>query len=992
MTSAAFRPGLQRDRRGRLLARVRLIGLTKNLREVRPLRYKCQMLYGISKTIVIVGLVGVIQATAEPEGGASATSSPLETAIKNETRFASSLVRAGFADYAKKVLDQLVIAHPEAKPAVAAGRIEAVTAQGKFDEAEALIAAMPPTALETMTMRLAIGDRYYQFGKLGKASEMYEMFFKAYSNGPPPEIRMFYEESAYKYSQMLMTKSDDAGALRALRMVLLANPEPDIKRRIQADMAELLLKVGTKASGAARDAAFKEAATLCNEVQFKGLDMLFGKTVVILAHIAHITGKSEQARGIVNDYMPMLTQIDDYLREQKLSMRDSPMAECRYLLGTFFEDEGRALYADKTKEGEAVTNLQSALTQYFTVSLKYSSSSWAPASAQHIEDVVSFLESKGRKVQVPKVDRAPMVAAQLKEAKMLFLDASYKEAIEKYRDVLSVFPEDPASIVAIGELGQCYAHEKDLVFCKAVAGYLADRFGQNEALKKGAGQALLGIGQAFEESGQASRAEDTYTLFLNSFSSHDRFPWVLFKFGEAKMRTERFGDALVYFKRLVDECPKASMFPDALSRVAYCQTQLGDHTNAIVTLTRFVAELQPGAEKLNASMRLGDACRAAQQWVQAINEYARALKSIAQEPTLYGGTPDDLARTAKVKERALFWKAFCYSRLREPADKLADYQAKAIEGYGEFLTVAPKSELAPVALSGIGTLQYLQNKAEEAGKAFDRLQKEFPDSEQAKNVLFAQGKSLVELGQSEKAVEVFGRMFVNVKAYTPPQFQQVGDTMLQAGQYETAAKAYTQARTSNDRKVWEPASLGLAQAWAGVGKYEQAAPPIEEMLAKYPKSGYSIQACLLLSRSYAELAKKETDAAKKNALFNKAITAMNKSREFATEPDVLANADVELAAIQELMGKKTEALASYSRLVFLGNYKDSKVRPFIETAFEKAMPMSIENGNFQDVMDACTTYLTEFPQGRVVAKARQWRDQMIAKGVQRTAGAPKAEK
>lgn len=948
------------------------------------------MLKRIMRVLFILSLTGVMQAVAQLEEGGAASLTPTETLIRNETRFASFLVRMGFADYAKKVLDQLVTAHPEAKPAVAAGRIEATTAQGKFEEAEALIASMPPTSLETMTMRLVIGDRYYQFGKLGKASEMYDTFFKAYPNGPPPEIRMFYEESAYKYSQMLMNKGDNAGAVRALRLVLAAKPEPDIRRRIQADMAELLLKVGAATTGTNQAAAFSEATALCNEVQFKGVDILFGKTVVILAHIAKITGKADQARKIVNDYMPMLQQIDEYLKAEKLPLRDSPMAECRYLLGTFYEEDGRASYGDKTKEAEAAAQLQAALTQYYTVFLKYPQSSWAPAAGQHIDGVVEFLESKGRKVQVPKVDRAPMVAAQLKDAKMLFLDGNFKEAIERYRDVLNVFPEDPASIVAVGELGQCYAQEKDLLFSRTVVRYLVDRFARNEALKKEAGSAVLGIAQAFEESGQAPRAAETYTAFLEAFPGHDRFAPVLFKYGEAKLRTQSYGDALGYFKRLVDECPKARLFPDALSRLAFCQTQVGDFTNAITTLTRYVAELSPGVEKLNASARLADSYRQAQQWVPAINEYARALKSIAQEPALYGGSADDTAKTAKVKERALFWKAFCYSRMREPADKLPDYQAKAIEGYSDFIKESPKSELAPSALSGIGTLYYLQNKPEEAGKAFERLQKEFPNSEQAQNVLFAQGQTLIDLGQTEKAVEVFSRMFGNAKAYNAAQFLKVATIILQAGQYEAAAKAFAQARTSSERGVWESASVGLGQSCSGAGRYADAVVPLEELLAKYKTSGYTVQASLLLSRAYAELAQKETDPKKKTDQFNKAIKAMNTARDFAKEADVLANADIELGNIQLLMGNKNGALASFSRLLMLGNYRDSKVRPYIETAFEKSVPLFVDLGRFSDVMEYCETYLAEFPQGRLTAQARQWRDQMTAKGVQR-GGAKKDE-
>jgi len=381
--------------------------------------------------------------------------------------------------------------------------------------------------------------------------------------------------------------------------------------------------------------------------------------------------------------------------------------------------------------------------------------------------------------------------------------------------------------------------------------------------------------------------------------------------------------------------------------------------------------------------------------VPAINEYARALKSIAQESTLYGGTPDDVAKTAKARERALFWKAFCYSRMREPADKVPEYQAKSIEGYTDFLKEDPKSELAPLALSYIGTIYYLQNKPEDAGKAFDRLQKEFPQSDQAQNVLFVQGKALLDLGQTEKGVEVFSKMYGNAKAYTAAQFLKVGEIILQAGQFDAAAKAYAQARASltnaTDRGGWESASIGLAQACAGAGRYADVVAPLEELLAKYKKSGYTIQASLLLSRAYAELAQKETDAKKKTDLFNKAIKAMNTARDFAKDPDVLASADIELAAIQLLMGNKTAALASYQRLLLLGNVNDSKVRPFIEIAFEKAMPLCIESGRFSDVMDACETYLAAFPQGRLVAQARQWRDQMTAKGVQRAAPEQKAQ-
>ena len=104
-------------------------------------------------------------------------------------------------------------------------------------------------------------------------------------------------------------------------------------------------------------------------------------------------------------------------------------------------------------------------------------------------------------------------------------------------------------------------------------------------------------------------------------------------------------------------------------------------------------------------------------------------------------------------------------------------------------------------------------------------------------------------------------------------------------------------------------------------------------------------------------------------------------RDFAKEADVLANADLELAAIQLLQGKQGEALASYRRLILLGKIGDPKVRPAIEKAFERSVPLQIEAGKFQDAIDSCENYMKAFPQGRLVKQAQQWRDQMVSKGV-----------
>ena len=75
--------------------------------------------------------------------------------------------------------------------------------------------------------------------------------------------------------------------------------EPEIERQVQTEMAELCLKLGTAAAGAERAAYFKQAQELCAAVQWKGTDMYFGQTVVILAHLQLVEGKNDAARKVI---------------------------------------------------------------------------------------------------------------------------------------------------------------------------------------------------------------------------------------------------------------------------------------------------------------------------------------------------------------------------------------------------------------------------------------------------------------------------------------------------------------------------------------------------------------------------------------------------------------------------------------------------------------------------------------------------------------------
>ena len=67
-------------------------------------------------------------------------------------------------------------------------------------------------------------------------------------------------------------------------------------------------------------------------------------------------------------------------------------------------------------------------------------------------------------------------------------------------------------------------------------------------------------------------------------------------------------------------------------------------------------------------------------------------------------------------------------------------------------------------------------------------------------------------------------------------------------------------------------------------------------------------------------------------------------------------------------------MASLVKILDFADYSNMKVRPYVEKAFEAALPLMKELGRYKDMIETCETYLKQFPQGRLVNKARQGRD------------------
>jgi tetratricopeptide (TPR) repeat protein len=227
-------------------------------------------------------------------------------------------------------------------------------------------------------------------------------------------------------------------------------------------------------------------------------------------------------------------------------------------------------------------------------------------------------------------------------------------------------------------------------------------------------------------------------------------------------------------------------------------------------------------------------------------------------------------------------------------------------------------------------------------------------------------------------------MFDKPDTFKPAQFYQAAEALQNAGVYETAEKAYDLARKTNEKTLWEPATVGYARSLIGLGKQRQAAGAMEDLLAKSTNSAYSVEAYRTISQAYAGMLAGESDEKARFAVYHKAVDALGNMKKRTKDKALLARAEIDLADMQVAVGRKREALASLQRLVLFENPKNTKIQPILGLAYTKSVQLMIALDMNQDAYDTARQYLRLFPRGEYAADARRWRDLMLTRGVKNT--------
>ncbi len=905
--------------------------------------------------------------------GLAASAFAAQGGADDDLEFARRLTAAGFADYAGRLIDEQVRLKPEFKDRAIISRVDVLSASGKFDEAEKLLASLPGQNPKAQAARLVLAKRYYAARNQKKAQAMFEEFFRQIGDNVPtdPDLRQEYQDACYQFGQMQENFGNYASAAQNYLRILKTAPDNDIARRVRSETANLLVRAARE-TPARRDQYLDQAYKLCEEIQWdpKGApDLWFVHSIATQALIQHSRGKPKEAEKLIRQNLDLMDGVDELLREMQIPLDVSPLATARFILGDVRENEGkRVLDQDRKKGGELLT---SALQQYVNVYAKYGGSDWGPEAGDRAERLFGYMVEQ--KFKLKPIDFGKYAAAAMEargaRADSMFMRENFEEAARLYLSLINAYPDQAMSRFA--NLAVCLAKTSRTRDLDATADHIAERYRGNAV----AGLGLLSAAKLYYDGGRTNECVALYKKYVDAFPRTDKTASILLLVANMLNAQGKTAEAAPYLDRLVKEFKGDRNYLTAVQQVGQVRYEQKDYAGAIEQFKLYIADSLPAPGRASVQALLADSYFKAGDFANSVREYrtlATWLGPKDQNP--YAKTTEEVQRAQRLMETAEFFSGFALTRIKEPAATVLPLREKAIQDLAEFVRKYPKSDLASKALFVVGTAQLELNRVADAAAAFDRLQKEYPQTEEGKNAGVSLILAALDIGKKELARTTLQGMLQQdppgqpPSKYTAGQLGTVGARLFDAEMYEETAQIMGKVVLvpGLERAIHERALYNLGASLYNLKNYDESIRHLENLLLTYPKSGLFYSAKLTLGRAYRDSEK-----------FDDAVTALGDVFRYSEDPlireeanQILARMQVKRAQMARAAGKTEDAeqfgkqaAASFKRTVELADRKNAQLAPYREVAGFEVIAVFEEMGRFPDAVRSCDQYLELFPDG-----------------------------
>ena len=724
-----------------------------------------------------------------------------------------------------------------------------------------------------------------------------------------------------------------------------------------------------------------------------GKPVYFGKAISMRANIELLRGSMAKAKQTINDYMGQLSSIHAALvkadPEGSLGyLRLSPMPLCRYMLAEMMWKEAKSLAGKKPRDDAKIADLlfgeknkrgkrsgDGAYNHALNVFAKYPESTWAIPAGELAEKIKDFFEStygKEIKTHITPEQRARAQAMMFKTGDEKFANHDYKGAIKEYYGALARHPEgSKIAISAVENLAIAHVKlaraEKDpdekaslRIDADAIEGYLCERFSGNadkDIMTEG-GNSFLRVAAVEKDIGNLSRSDELYRMFFVKYSRHILADAMVAATAGEKMKGEQYADAEEYWKILVKHYPESTFRITALVQLAVCREKLNDIDGAEKYLNAYIGAAQKRLEKMKGRMRLALVYQKAGlalmdtastnevpesaerqlrdgtiKMIHAIKQFSGFAEEADRELAKSDTSEAERKEYTNLREKSLYFVGDFWSRMKKPDDKVAGFRKRAAESFEEYVRQYPKGEYARYAYVKLGMLYTALEEVEKSKDALDRLSRDFPDSDEAKNAKPRLAKALVDMGMHKEGAQVYAEMLKTDGAYTPQQFLRAGDALIVARNWDLADQAFEKAiqkagTNTTLRFVIGKARVGQARSLFAQKRYAEARESLDLFMQdeNLSKSAVTVDANLLLVDVASAQGRQEKNDKLRMRHFNMAVGALKKVRGYWSngknkkplhELDSLdiKSADIKIAQmkVEESLGKGEAALSACER-------------------------------------------------------------------------------
>ena len=990
--------------------------------------------------------------------------------MEEELKYVQALIDF-YPDFAEPVIEATRKRWAEAGPRLVSLEMRGKLRLGKFDEVKAAIAKVDRKAKpgEYWAMNLSLADAYYAMGDMKACSKIYDDFFKAVPK-PDKSIRVLYIESAYKWGQMLVRENRVAEATKVydgLLKQLTGDANRLLWGQVALDNSELLLKLAGEASDAAKRKGYTDRALkyLKKLLWMEDELLIFGRAVAMRAHVEVILGKLDSAKDMVNTYIPQLKEIHDSLKEQDPEgkygyLKMSPMPQCRYLLAEMMWNGVQSelkkdapndalilnlLFGEKDKNsGKRVGG--GAYNHAVNVAIQYPESTWASAAdalERSIRELVKTRFKKEIKTAITAEQRKKILQMKFKDAHELFGNNDFPAAAPKYEEVLAQVPETVESVRSIGNLITCWLNmandEKDPknkeylnLKIEAAEGYISERFGGlGPELSRAGGDQTLYFASREHDRGALARSQRLYDNYFINYPTHHQAAQIAMSLASQAFQKEDYKTAMRYYEVIVNSYTNSPYFVQSLGQLSTAAHKLGDSQLELEWLRKFTAHCKSPVMKANAQLRLAyaqhregvalvreatassDEEKAAELrkkargvFVQTAREFAQLVKdaeAAAKDPTVSAA---DKQNFEKMREDALYLIGDSIQRM--PPEGAGDPRAVAAQKYTDYLDAYPKGKYAPVVLMKLGTIYIATTNVVKQQEVFQRLERDFPDSDEAKNSKPRLARTLMDMGLTKEAVKQYAEMVGTDAKYTATQLMQAGEALLEDGGrdgLDTAIAAFEKSiaragANTNLLAVVGRSKLGKAKALMAQNRLVEA----QELLRNFMddkvlgRTTMALDANMMLIDAASRAGEKERDDAAREVCFKDALSALGKVKQRVKgdirkvkELDLLGgdillrrmHAEEAMKLDEQVASTRSSAIASY-RGYIMGNAVDeqhpaSKMEQWqldnLEHAYSSVLPLmathismikeeDVRKEQFETINRMGNEYLELFPNGK----------------------------